>query len=449
MHHTLDWSHSFTHRLEGSGFSTLLQAGRASTLAARLRAHLQADTLPFLSLSFRKPLEDALPPVLERIAPYKHMVLLGIGGSALGARALQKAFYPQQDWPGHTGKCLWVQDNIDAPALEALMHNLPPKETVVVVVSKSGGTIETMAQYILVRAWLQSTLGDAWKQHVVLVTDATSGELRHEAETHSLMSLPVPDHLGGRYSVLCAVGMLPAAFLGINYQALLRGAAAVSASLLEQPQDLASHPAFRLALWNEALMNAGYSQLLFFCYVPQWQYMGAWFAQLWAESLGKQGKGSLPVPAVGVTDQHSTNQMFLDGPRDKGCLFVSCTSQDKGRAFPTEMSPRWAYLQGKHFGDLLQAESLGTRMALAQSGVPVTHLSLGGTGEEAAGRFMQLAMVTTVFTGWLLDIDPLDQPAVELGKRLANARLGAPGYGEEEKALARFMAEQGQEVDTI
>ena len=449
MHHTLDWSHSFTHRLEGSNCSILRHAGRAQTLAARLRAHVQADTLPFLSLSFRKPLEETLPPVLERISPYKHMVLLGIGGSALGARALQKAFYPQQDWPGHTGKCLWVEDNIDAPALDALMHNLPPQETVVVVVSKSGGTIETMAQYILVRAWLQSALGDAWKQHVVLVTDTTCGELRHEAETHGLMTLPVPDHLGGRYSVLCAVGMLPAAFLGIDYQALFSGAAAVSASLLEQPEALKTHPAFRLALWNEALMSAGYSQLLFFCYVPQWQYMGAWFAQLWAESLGKQGKGSLPVPAVGVTDQHSTNQMFLDGPRDKGCLFVSCANQDKGRAFPTKLGPRWAYLQGKHFGDLLQAEGLGTRMALAQCGVPVTHLALGGTTEEAAGRFMQLAMATTVFTGWLLDIDPLDQPAVELGKRLANARLGAPGYAEEEKALARFMAEQGKDVDTI
>jgi glucose-6-phosphate isomerase len=360
---------------------------------------------------------------------------------------LQKAFFPAQDRPGHTGPWLWIADNIDADTLTTWMASLPPRETVLVVISKSGGTIETMGQYFLLRRWLQQALGAEWKQNVIMITDEKNGELRAEATALNLPSLPVPDFLGGRYSVLSAVGLVPAAFLGMNWRGLLQGAAEVNFSLAKaagRPEAmlraLEEHPAWGLAVWANELLRHEYSELIFFSYIPLWSCFGAWFSQLWAESLGKDGKGSMPVPAVGVTDQHSVNQMFLDGPRNKGCLFISCPSLDRGPSFGTDVPEKWGYLAGRNFGDLLLAEGLGTRMALTRSQVPLLHVCMGAADEAAAGRLMGLCMAATILTGWLLDINPIDQPAVELGKRLANARLGASGYAREDEDLRAFLA---------
>lgn len=444
--HHLDWTYAFSARLQGATVETSSFSARAEELARRLKNEAESGLLPYLSMPYRQELERELPKVLEGIRGCKHMMLLGIGGSALGARALQKAFFPAQDRPGHNGPWLWIADNIDADTLEAWMAALDPKDTVVVVISKSGGTIETMAQYFLVRRWLQGTLGTDWKKHVVLVTDSAAGQLRAEAVSEQLPSLPVPDNLGGRYSVLSAVGLLPAAFLGMDWQALLRGAAAVAAPLLDSGfsvPSLVRHPSWRLAIWNRELMEHGYDELIFFSYIPLWNYFGAWFSQLWAESLGKEGRGSMPVPAVGVTDQHSVNQMFLDGPRNKGCLFLTCDGLDKGPAFGKDIPAQWGWLADKRFGDLLQAEGLGTRMALCKNKVPLVNIAMRGADEEAAGRLMGLCMSATILTGWLLDINPIDQPAVELGKRLANARLGAPGLAEEHRDLDAFLAREG------
>ena len=441
--HSLDWSNAFVGRMQGLTFASTPFATRVAPLAERLKTETAQGILPFMTLPFRAALEESLPIVLEKFSGCKHMLVLGIGGSALGARALQKAFAPGQDRPNHTGPWLWIADNVDADTLTAMLDKLPPKETALVVISKSGGTIETLAQYFLVRTWLQKTLGDEWKKQIIMVTDEKVGFLREEADREGIASLPVPDHLGGRYSVFSAVGLLPAAFMHMDWRALLDGASSVFDPLLKNMNTLDAHPAWKLALWNRMLMDKGYSQLIFFSYIPLWSWLGAWFAQLWAESLGKEGKGSMPVPAVGVTDQHSVNQMFLDGPRDKGCLFVHCPSLAKGPAFGDDVPEKWEWLKGRSFGDLLEAEGMGTRMALAESGVPLAEFAFFGSDEFAAGKFMGLLELTTILTGWLLDINPIDQPAVELGKRLANAKLGAPGYLQEDAALTAFLSRKG------
>ena len=431
--HTLDWSYAFTHRLEGASFARSSQLPALHTALATLDGERAAGRLPFLNYPFAKDLHRDLPPILERCKRFRHMLLLGIGGSALGARALQKAFYPEQDMPCGAGPRLWIADNVDAFTLEAWLERLPLADTCVVVISKSGGTIETMAQYLLVRERLQKALGAAWKDHLVLITDADKGALREEARQLGAASLPVPDYMGGRYSVFSAVGLLPAGFLGMDWEALLAGAQAAGAEA-HKPDGAAA----RMALWNAELMAAGYSQLIFFSYIPLWNYVGAWFSQLWAESLGKGGKGSMPVPAVGVTDQHSVNQMFLDGPRDKGCIFLSAPNLPKGPAFGPDLPEQWRYLSGKRFGDLLEAEALGTRMALIRHQVPLVQAVLGATDEAAAGRFMGTCMAATYLTGLMLGINPLDQPAVELGKRLADTALGAGTHAEEQAELAAF-----------
>ena len=449
----LVWSQAWTFSQTGNSASANLPkaAGIPSKLenaAKRLYDDLQNGALPFVAMDYVDDLITETTQLLPFLYSFKHMLLLGIGGSALGARALQKAFYPQQDWPCHpqnnNERSLWIADNIDPESLPDWFERLPPEETLVLVISKSGGTIETMSQYFLAKQWLQEKLGTAWKKHLLLVTDQNSGFLRAEAKEFDIRSMPVPQNLGGRYSVLSAVGIVPAAFLGLDWKNLLCGAqnffqsinAAQNQSELETV--LASHPAWNMAVWANSLMDTGYNELIFFTYVPKLAAFGQWFAQLWAESLGKNGLGSMPLPAVGVTDQHSLQQMFLDGPRNKACIFLSGSRLPAGLYFPDDLSGKWEFLKGKNLADLLAAETLGTRLALTGHKVPLLEMRLADSTEYTVGRMMALLGLATIFTGWLMGINPLDQPAVELGKRLANASLGADKLEEEKSKLAEF-----------
>ena len=440
--HSLDFTHAIAGRL-----SALTPVSLAPH-AKKLESALADNSLPFLNFPHADNLYATIDAALARCPGARHLLLLGIGGSALGARALQKAFAPQQDWPcaDPNSPQLWVADNVDAAQLDAWLASLPPEKTLVTVISKSGGTLETMAQYFIIRAWLKRHLGQAWKDHVIAITDPEKGPLRKEARDNALTALEVPPALGGRFSVFSSVGMLPAAFLGLNWKKFLQGAIDAGRTTLP-PNPLASCPGWQLAHWAYSLTLHGYDQLIFFTYIPHWQYLGAWFNQLWAESLGKEGKGSMPIPALGVTDQHSLQQMFLDGPPNKGCIFLSSPNLPAGAPFDNDIPDQWAWLKGRNFGDLLQAEALGTRMALVSRKVPLTHCSMTFTDEEALGRIMGLLMQATLFAGWLLNVNPLDQPAVELGKRLANANLGAPGYATETSELKSFLsAEAGAGV---
>lgn len=231
--------------------------------------------------------------------------------------------------------------------------------------------------------------------------------------------------------------------MGLPWEDFLEGAASVNAPLvndeLGKPENLRNHPAWALANWCFELSRHDYSQLIFFTYIPSWASFGQWFGQLWAESLGKNGKGTMPLPAVGVTDQHSLQQMFLDGPADKGCIQLHCPNLSKGPQFPDDVPDSWEWLRGKTFGDLLNAETLGSAAALVHNGVPLTRLEAAESSMRAAGEVMGLLMATTVLTGWLMNINPLDQPAVELGKRLAYSRLGSSSYPEEAAILKAFL----------
>lgn len=437
MANYLEWANAYTGRISSADTAEL--AKKAASLGERLKKEMAEGILPFLTMPYREKLEKGLPPILEKIKKFDNMLVLGIGGSALGARAMQKAFAPGQDGPGYKGPWLWIADNVAPSQFEGMLNNLDPAKTVVVCISKSGGTIETLAQYFLVREWLIKARGSSWTEQMVVVTDAENGFLRQEAVEKSLASLEVPDYLGGRYSALSAVGLLPAGFIGMDWKAFLDGASSVARPLVDNPANISKHPSFSLACWTTALENKQYSELIFFCYIPQWAAYGQWFAQLWAESLGKDGRGTMPVPATGVTDQHSINQMFLDGPRNKGCIFVT-GKEKQGRFFGQDLPEKWAWLKGKAFGALLDAEALGTRMALCKSGIPLVNLHIGELSEYNAGAMMMLLEAATIFSGWLMEINPVDQPAVELGKRLANSRLGAPGYTQEAADLAAFLS---------
>lgn len=457
---TLDWTHAwpsniFQHAASCAADSgaPLLKIGEdggchshGSACRERMqgfvnRLESEVSSLPFLSLPFAENLTQRLDELTPYLRGFRHMLVLGIGGSALGARALQKSFFPAQDRPGHNGPWLWIADNIEPASFKSFLNQLPAEETLVVVISKSGGTVETMAQYLLVLPWLQQKLSATWKDHLFMVTDEKQGILRAEAEAHGIRSLPVPDGLGGRYSVLSAVGLVPAVFMGIDWKALLQGAMDFGRPLAANPGSLLEHPSWKTAVWASHLTHAHINQLIFFCYIPSMAYFGAWFSQLWAESLGKSGKGSMPLPAVGVTDQHSLLQMFLDGPSDKGCLFLTSPAEG-GLDMPRNLPDPWKWLEGHTLGDILEAETLATQMSLSNHGVPMVAVHLPKADEYYAGKLMMYLEATTVFTGWLLDINPLDQPAVEEGKILAKAKLGAVAKDEDIQRLKFFMDEE-------
>ena len=444
----IEWSRAYTGRVRRAHCDAL--KSRAGELSRRLARELDGGSLPFLKMGYVDPLKRELPGVAARAKEFHNMLVLGIGGSALGARAMQRAFAPAQDMPGGSGpdgRSLWIADNVDPYTLPEWFRRLDPRDTMVVTISKSGGTIETISQYFLACDWLKKALCEDWKKHMIVVTDLKKGFLREEAGKFGFPSLEVPDNLGGRYSALSAVGLLPAAFLGIDWESLLDGAASVARPLAEHPESLAGHPSFALACWARALEEYDYTQLIFFCYEPLFATYGPWFGQLWAESLGKDGLGTMPVPATGVTDQHSINQMFLDGIRNKGCLFVTGNSPSEGPVFGSDLPEEWKFLSGMYFGELLKAEAMGTRMALCCHDTPLVHIALDDASELSGGRLMMLLEAATVFTGWLMGINPLDQPAVELGKHLANARLGKPGFEADKEALDQFLKKPEEKQD--
>ncbi len=422
-------------------FSKCSQSYDPKPYKKRLKDEVEKGLLPFLTLPFCENLINEIEELRPFFSKYKHLLLLGIGGSALGPRALQKAFAPSQDRPLHEGKSLWIIDNVDATSFEDILQRLPKEETFVVTISKSGGTIETLAQYFIVRELYKKLFPENWQDHFLHITDKNKGFLREEANLYSIKTLEVPDNLGGRYSVFSAVGMLPAAFLDIDYKSLLKGATDIGRALASNYDLLDNHDAYKLASFAFEAIEKNYSQVIFFVYHPLWATYGAWFMQLWAESLGKDGKGSMPIAAVGATDQHSVLQMFLDGPKDKICFFVSGEVDKISSPLPKKIESKnneWCFLENKSIGDILEAETLATKMALVDNAVPLAHIHATKTDCYATGQLFLNLELATILTGWLLEINPVNQPAVEQGKVLAYAKLGSKNHSQYLQKLKEF-----------
>lgn len=345
------------------------------------------------------------------------MLLLGIGGSALGARALRTALGDR----GTPGRALRVLDTLDPAAVQSCLASLDPHSVVIAAVSKSGSTLETVALLRVCIAWLQESLGDAWIKRVVVVTDAEHGALRRLANDRGLLSLPVPRDVGGRFSVLTAVGLLPAAFLGLDIDALCAGAEAQKSEVLLR--DLDRNPAWQMAAlhhcWREHL---GGSVLL--SYSDALLDFGSWVRQLMAESLGKVGaagerRGWRPTVARGPADQHSQLQLWRDGPRDElfTVLFVNESAADpKLPALTGPEAELGASLAGRSLADLLTASRQGLCASLVSSGAPVIELSVRRLDESALGALFVLFETTVALLGLMRGINPFDQPAVEDAK---------------------------------
>ncbi len=374
------------------------------------------------------------------------MVVLGIGGSSLGPHAVHSALTRPFDSlhsrePGAPRR-LFFPDNSDPVSFAALLEVLDLERTVFNIVTKSGGTAETAAQTLLVIDALTTRLGaGALSKHVVVTTDPERGALRQVAERFDLPSFPVPGPVGGRFSVLSAVGLVPAAVAGIDVVGLLDGARAMrDAVLAEGAGTIDSNPALALAaLLHDHDRRHGRRVVVMMPYADALYDCADWFRQLWAESLGKARgtdgselhTGPLPVASRGATDQHSQLQLYTEGPDDKVYILLSANRRDCELTMPDagiSDLDAYGYLVGRGMGELLDAERLGTLSSLAGRGRPTATISLDEVSAPCVGALFMLLQAATAFAGPLYGVDPYDQPGVEEAKRLAFGALGREGF---------------------
>jgi glucose-6-phosphate isomerase len=380
---------------------------------------------------------------------HDHVLVLGIGGSALGTRALLTALRRPawNEWDDEGREFfprLTVLDNVDPTTVSAALSRIDPRRVLVNVISKSGGTAETMAQYLVVRAWLEDAIGSAAHRHLVFTTDPARGALREIASRDGIATVSVPPDVGGRYSVLSPVGLLPAALVGIDIEALLAGARrAVDRA---EKDDLLRNPAaLYAALHWAADTDLGARVDVLMPYTDRLREFAEWYRQLWAESLGKRVNragqevhvGPTPVAAVGATDQHSQVQLFMEGPHDKVITFAVVDDLGEDVRIPpmaddvpgVEPLPAdLSYLAGHTLGELLHAEYDATATALARMGRMSCTLRLPDLSATAFGELVMFYQIATGYAGAWYGIDPFDQPGVELGKQLTYAAMGRSGY---------------------
>jgi glucose-6-phosphate isomerase len=384
----------------------------------------------FASLNLHSIMPDSLASIEAMAAQLRHfedVVVIGIGGSSLGAKAVHHAMTavrPDSSAPG-----LHFLENIDPYRLRAFLQNRKAEKAGVICISKSGGTVETSIQYLILREWLEKELGkDKARAHQWLVTDPANGWLRELAGRENLPSLPVPPKVGGRFSVLTAVGLLPLAVAGVDIRALLAGAADNAGRCATD--DARANPALEIAALFYLLDTRKNKRVsIMMPYADPLELIGDWYRQLWAESLGKRmdarpGRppaGTLPVRAMGAVDQHSQLQMYLESRLDKVFTFLALDSWDQDFSIPlTEDSRKYLpYLAGKKMSQVLEAEFQATRQVITETGHPNMTLRLPALNEHVIGQLIDLYQRVTVYAGLLYGINPLDQPAVEKGKKLA------------------------------
>jgi glucose-6-phosphate isomerase len=469
-----------------------------AALPARLEELRSAGGADYMNLPYDTALTESVSKLAQawgtrfgivspsgKVSPFhcENFVVVGIGGSSLGGRAVfealahpqhnllpreknvlpQRARRTQRDatvvkpeeffsansansavkdsalfhcvsrqWPR-----MFFPDNIDPESLSGLFEVLDPEETLINVITKSGSTAETVASFMAFIAWFKKRLGHDYVAHVIVTTDSENGALRRIAEREGFETFPVPPGVGGRFSVLSAVGLVPSAFAGIDTRKLLAGAAQMDRRIKEsKPRN---NPALVAAVIHTHLdrMKNKRSTVL----MPYAQCLRAtadWFRQLWAESLGKKhsmtgevvNAGQTPIAALGTTDQHSQIQLYVEGPNDKLITLIEVQQFRSEVALP-DLYPQedaLSYLGGRTLNELMAAELSGTRSALTGAQRPNVTITMPAVNEETLGQLLFMLEVQTSYAGMIYSVNPYDQPGVEAGKVAAYALMGRKGY---------------------
>ncbi|WP_434521670.1 glucose-6-phosphate isomerase [Halorubrum sp. AS12] len=393
--------------------------GRVAAAHERIAAGMTDNEFGYAALNLPETADpDEIYAAVDGFDRPEAVLTVGIGGSALGAATLSKALESDVD--------AYVLDNVDPDETRALLDDLPLDDTVVNVVSKSGTTAETLANFLVVREAMADA-GVDWTERT-LVTTGESGNLRDLANRHGLPSLPVPNGVPGRFSALSTVGLAVAALQGHDVEAVLAGGRdgmeSLSGSLYESP-------AYAYGAATYALAERGARTNAVMPYAESLETFAEWFAQLWAESLGKDGLGQTPARALGATDQHSQLQLYRAGPPDKLVTLVRPTERADVPIPETDLDGL-AYLGGSSLGGLLDAEFEATEASLAAAGVPNVRVEIDRVDERALGELLYGMEAACVLYGELASVSTFTQPAVEWGKKAARGLLGGGDFAEAE-----------------
>jgi glucose-6-phosphate isomerase len=389
----------------------------------RIRHWHDSNELPLLKLPRRRDDLAALEAHAERFAKFEHVVVIGSGGSSLSGKTLvalkDRGFGPVAGRPR-----LWFMDNVDPATFAALIECLPLERTGFIPISKSGSTPETIAAFLTLTAEIEARLGRAaLATNVMAITEAADNPLRRLATSMGCTILEHDPRVGGRYSALSLVGMLPAMIAGLDCVAVREGAASVLDPVLAANDVAGIAPALGAALSVGLARGKGVNITVLMPYVDRLNTFGSWYRQIWAESIGKRGVGTTPAIALGTVDQHSQVQLYLDGPADKLFTFLIQDTAGQGAILQPRGDKALDYLSGHTMGDLLQAEADATAATTVQAGRPTRVIRVAEVDERTIGALMMHFMLETIFAAHLWKIDAFDQPAVEQGKVLTRQYL--------------------------
>ncbi len=419
----------------------LYEAAHAEILSDR-----RADILGFYSLPEQSTKHIA--DFMAKLNPmFDTMVVLGIGGSALGNKALYTALRTERELP----RKLFVYDNVDPIFLHEILSSINMDSTIFNVITKSGTTAETMAGYMILMDILKQRYPSDYRRRMVITTDQEKGFLRQVIKTEGYESFIVPDNVGGRFSILTDVGLLSSAFTGMDIDELLRGAAAMRDRC--ETADPLSNPAYLNGLIHFLYFRQGKNISVMMPYSNALYDFADWYRQLWAESLGKRKDiknrdiyvGQTPVKALGTTDQHSQVQLYAEGPNDKVFTFLTVENFKHDYLIPNLHPDREevSYLGGRKLSELLNAERFATEIALSKAMRPNCNIIFPQIDEYHLGEFIMMYEIQTVFAGKLLHINPLDQPGVEAGKIATYALMGKAGFDKERAEIDSYKKELG------
>ncbi len=440
---TLDVNHMMTDTLGLQYGIDASQVEALSGYAAKANQALQKNRgtgwLGWMELPYNQT--DIIAEV-EKVAAdvrkdFDTFVVLGIGGSALGPIAVQQALnhlrYNELSAAKRNGPKLYVEDNIDPERMQSLLDIIDVKTTCFNIITKSGATAETMSQYLIISELLKKEVGAGWQKHIIATTDTEKGNLIKLAKTEGFRLFYIPSSVGGRFSELCPVGLLPAAVCGIDVKAMIAGAKDMDQRC--KNDDVWQNPALLEAVLQYiAMQDMDTNVQVVMPYADSLKYMADWFCQLWAESLGKNvtrkgmavNVGQTPTKALGVTDQHSQLQLYTEGPYDKIITFLKVGAFRNESPIPhgCEEFPDVAFLGGKSLNQLLAAELAGTEYALYRAGRMSQVITLPEVNAHTIGQLLYFFQMATAYAGELFDIDAFNQPGVEESKIASYAVLG-------------------------
>ena len=371
------------------------------------------NKFPFLSVVNSQNKLSIIKKTARILNKFKYIIFLGTGGSSLGGKTLHALSKLKNK------KNFFFLDNVDPETNQNIVNLIEPNNTAIVVISKSGETIETLCQYFFFSNFLKKKKIDLRKK-VVVITEKKLSTLKAIQEEENFTFIEHDNRIGGRYSIFSAVGLLPAYLSGLNIENICKGGQ-VTLKTFFNSKNILKTAQINAAIQNVKLIKNNFNQFIMMPYVDKLYNFSFWYRQLWGESIGKKGLGSTPINAIGTVDQHSQLQLYLDGPKNKYITIIGFSKPQHSKKIDARISKtnKVENLHNKTMGQLFYAEKKATFETLRRKRIPIRIIHIEKLDELVIGSLLMSFFIETIYTCYILGINPFDQPAVEEGKKLA------------------------------